>query len=174
VTILIERRYAPAAVRRAYDEILPAKEAIVVLQRIAHALHDQHLREAARHTLESTIIPKILEEMPSTRAASLDTSNLLRNIEERSQLLVERGINADGQPVMAFSHLTFQECLTSVDLKRNAMRDGLGSITTLLMRCYGQDRDWWEEVALLFGAQLDPSDQEAFFHRLYPSQARSH
>ncbi len=169
VEILIERRYAPASVRQAYDRVLPSSEAMVILQKIAHAMHVQHAREISRSILESAIIPEILQRMKNTQAAAVSPSEILHNIEERSQLLVERGLNTEGQAVMAFSHLTFQEYLTSVDLKRATVGKGLAVISSDILGHYEQDRDWWEEVALLFAAQLDPPDQESFFRQIYPS-----
>lgn len=172
VAILMERRYAPASVRQAYDSVLPSDEAVLILQKIARNLHQQRRREIPRNVLQDSIIPEILHAMRTRRAAAASSADILRNIEERSQLLVERGHNADGRPIMAFSHLTFQEYLTSVDLKRQTVAKGLEAVTSTLLTLYDQDRDWWEEVALLFGAQLDPSEQEYFFRQLYPRRER--
>jgi predicted NACHT family NTPase len=168
VKILIERRYAPATVRQAYDQVLPAEDALVVLRKTAHTMHEQHVREIPRDRLENSIIPAILASMPHTRAAIVPSADILHNIEERSQLLIERGLDPDGQPLMAFSHLTFQEYLTSVYLNRLTATKGMPEVMSLLLGYYAQDPDWWEEVALLFGAQLDPSAQEAFFQQVYP------
>jgi len=173
IKILVERRFAPPQVRQTYNSLLPADEAIVLLQKIAHVLHHGHLREVPRDSLESHILPQVLSNMRNSRAASVPTPDLLKNIEQRSQLLGERGLNEQGLPVMAFSHLTFQEYLTAADLKNSGGTRGQRVVTDDLLRQYHEDPNWWEEVALLYAAQLDFDQRENFFHQLYPPQGRS-
>lgn len=168
VKILVERRYAPPRVQESYNKVLPGEEAVRILQKLALEMHQEHLREVPRYKLEDTFIPRILETMGKSRAAAIRPETILQNIEERSQLLVERGLNELGQAVMAFSHLTFQEFLTSVALKEATSIRGEPMITNDLIKRYEVDAEWWEEVALLYAAQLDSEQQDGFFRRLYP------
>jgi predicted NACHT family NTPase len=168
VKILVERRYAPPDVQQAYNRVLPGEEATLILQEIARFLHDSHLREIPRGFLVAEVIPNIVSTMDTSVAQTRSSSTVLNNIEERSQLLVERGLNEDGEPVMAFSHLTFQEYLTAVSLKESISRRGERFVTEELIGAYAADSEWWEETALLFAAQLNSTQRATFFKRLYP------
>ncbi len=173
VKILIERRYAPPAVQEAFNKVLPAEEAIVLLRKIAYDLHSHERRDVPRGVLESALLPAILKDMAKSRAIRIQPPEIVRNIEERSQLLVERGLDDQGRPLMAFSHLTFQEYLTSLELNLTAATKGRAAVTADLLSQYGKSPNWWEEVALLFAAQLDPEDQETFFQELLPLRGGS-
>ncbi len=170
VRILVERRYAPPDVQQSYNRVLPGEEATLLLQEIARHLHENHLRELTRAELVQELIPNIVSGMDTSVAQTISPSLILSNIEERSQLLVERGINDEGQPVMAFSHLTFQEYLTAVSLKESIWRKGERRVTDELIDSYSTDAEWWEEAALLFAAQLNGKQRADFFKRLYPDK----
>ena len=73
---------------------------------------------------------------------------------------------------MAFSHLTFQEYLASSALKESTGLRGEAEISRHLIDNYETNPQWWEEVALLYAAQLDGLQQQAFFSRLYPEGTR--
>jgi len=89
----------------------------------------------------------------------------VHNIEERSQLLTERGFDERGLPVMAFSHLTFQEYLASLDFRERAVACGVDAITEQLLELYSKNPAWWEEIVLLYAAQLSPAQQSDFLRR---------
>ena len=74
---------------------------------------------------------------------------------------------------MAFSHLTFQEYLTSLEFRQQASRVGESTVSSELLRLYTGDPHWWEEVALLYAAQLDLADRDPFFQRIYAGRDRS-
>jgi predicted NACHT family NTPase len=168
VKILVERRYAPPYIQEIYNRVLPSEEAMRLLKQIALAMHRANRREVPREIMENQIILSVLKKMRMSRAATISPVEILRNIEQRSQLLVERGFDENGQPIVAFSHLTFQEFLVSVALKEAIALQGEASISVKLLRDYEQNPHQWEEVALLYAAQLDDQQQEAFFTRLYP------
>jgi predicted NACHT family NTPase len=128
-------------------------------------MHERKIREIPRVDLEQDV-GKALVDMKLSRASAVSPQDLIRNIESRSQLLVERGLDGNGAPVMAFSHLTFQEYLCSVHFKNLAEKSGEKWTSLELIRKYEKDPDWWEEVALLYAAQLDPPQQTMFFSRL--------
>ena len=155
LNILVERRYASPPVQKAYNDVLPANEAIDLLKAIANEFHKQRVRELPRAELERSILPSILKTMPLTRAASVDPAETIRNIEARSQVLVERGFDTSRKPVMAFSHLTFQEYLSAVFYKELTAKRGQTFINKTLIDYYEDDPDWWEQVALLYAAHLD-------------------
>jgi predicted NACHT family NTPase len=171
VKVLVERRYAPPEVQEEYNQMLPGDEAIRLLRELALTMHSRNLREAPRSQLEGGFIPEAVGKMPTSRAAGVLPSDLLKNIEQRSQLLVERGFDDYGQPVVAFSHLTFQEYLASVALKESTGQKGEALVSSEVIRNYQTNPEWWEEVALLYAAQLDGPLQQAFFRRLYPELA---
>jgi predicted NACHT family NTPase len=166
--ILLERRYAPPRIQREFNELLPADEATSIVSSIALKMHQEKLREIPRPRLEDAIIPEILQGMPLSKAARVPPKDILANIESRSQLLTERGINDRGEPVMAFSHLTFQEYLVSKEFWLDMSARGKKLVMTDLVGRYSADPDWWGEVALLFAAQLESKDQQPFFDLLRP------
>jgi predicted NACHT family NTPase len=166
VKILVERRYAPPEVQAAYNQVLPGDEATQILQEVAMRMHQARLREIPRDELEDEYIPDILREMPDSVAARVPPAGIIRNIEERSQLLIERGINEQGNPVMAFSHLTFQEYLASVSYKEMIPRRREDIVSDEVVGKYVSDREWWEEAALLYAAQLNNQQRASFMKRL--------
>jgi predicted NACHT family NTPase len=166
--ILVERRYAPPVVQAEYSKVLPGEEALKIIRDIAYKLHTVRLREIDRRQVEVEIIPSILKSMPLSRASSVDPAEVLRNIEARSQIIVERGLNEAGQPVMAFTHLTFQEYLTAVYLHDAIAKQGEPFTSSTLISFYEDDPEWWEEVALLYAAQLDGLQQKSLFQRIHP------
>jgi len=170
VKILVERRFAPRNVQQQYNQILPGEEATRLLHDIAESMHFERIREAPREKLTSTYIPNALQTLPNSKAALLTATEILKNIEERSQLLVERGFNEEGQPVMAFSHLTFQEYLTSLAFIERLSEVGESRTSKELLEHHSKDPEWWEEVALLYAAQLTERQRDSFFACLYPER----
>jgi predicted NACHT family NTPase len=166
VKILVERRYAPVALQAEYNSVVPGEEALQILRCIAYTFHEQKLREMPRNELERDCIAKIISNMQFGRAGSVSPARVLKNIEERSQLLVERGLDGNGQPLMAFSHLTFQEFLSSVYLTSLWPTMGMANISEDIISTFEDDPEWWEEVALLYAAQLEGRQQRDFFERL--------
>ena len=166
--ILVERRYAPPRIQKEFNDILPADDATAIVRSIALRMHEGKLREISRPKLEDAIIPEILQAMPLSKAAKADPKDILANIEQRSQLLTERGINDNGEAVMAFSHLTFQEYLVSKEFWSDMATRGKKIVMTDLVNRHSDDPDWWEEVVLLFAAQLEGKDQQPFFDLLKP------
>jgi predicted NACHT family NTPase len=164
--ILVERRYAPPPIQEEYNRLLPGDEAIRLLRDVAFTMHERKIREITRLNLEQDVVPKALQDMKLSRAFAVPPPDLIRNIESRSQLLVERGLDASGAPVMAFSHLTFQEYLCSVHFKNLAEKSGEKWASQQVTGRYETDPEWWEEVALLYAAQLDQPQQTSFFSRL--------
>jgi predicted NACHT family NTPase len=105
--------------------------------------------------------------MPTSQVAQVDPGTVLSNIERRSQLLVERGFDHSGNPLIAFSHMTFQEYLTALALIDTALAISEPNASQQLITRYENDPEWWEEVALLYSAQLTGVSQSSFFDRLF-------
>jgi predicted NACHT family NTPase len=173
VKILLERRYASPPVQNAFNSILPADEALDILRWLAYSFHTAHARELPRSQIENALLPQFLASLFKSKAASLQPKEIVQNIEDRSQLIVERGFDERGMPIMAFSHLTFQEYLTSLEFRQQASRVGESTVSSELLRLYTGDPHWWEEVALLYAAQLDLADRDPFFQRIYAGRDRS-
>jgi predicted NACHT family NTPase len=166
IKILVERRYAPPSIRMTFDKIISSDDAIRLLREIAQFMHISRVREIARNMLVEVVIPERMERLLITLPPLATYAEVLRNIEERSQLLVERGFNDRGEPVMAFSHLTFQEYLASVAFREAAAGAGEAAISTDLLERYAADPEWWEEVMLLYAAQLDGPERKHFLGRI--------
>jgi len=166
IKILVERRFAPVSVQDAYNRVFPAEDAFRLLQKIAVTLHKRGLREVSRNVLENDIIPALSGDVgPWNWVENTSPQTLVHNIEERSQLLTERGFDERGLPVMAFSHLTFQEYLASLDFRERAVACGVDAITEQLLELYSKNPAWWEEIVLLYAAQLSPAQQSDFLRR---------
>jgi formylglycine-generating enzyme required for sulfatase activity len=107
-----------------------------VLRRIAYDFQVTGKREAPRAELET-----LIAQMLPTLGSAVCASEFLRQIEQRSGLLVERAVD-----VLGFSHLTFQEYLTALVFK-----DDDGKRPELLAHRAEQE---WREVILLYGGML--------------------
>jgi predicted NACHT family NTPase len=170
VKILMERRYASHKSRAEFNDVLPADEATILLRAIACAMHRARQREVPRQRIEDEILRDAVKDMGLSKAASLTPQDIVGNIEQRSQLLVERGFSENGDKLMAFSHLTFQEYLVSKALHSEMISRSRQSVIDDLLRHYDDDQEWWEEVTLLFAAQLEGKEQQHFFNLLEQSR----
>jgi predicted NACHT family NTPase len=167
IKILVERRYAPPSIRMGFDKIIASDDAIRLLRELAQFMHKSRAREVTRNVLEEVVIPDRMKRLLIALPPLASYAGVLRNIEERSQLLVERGFDDHGEPVMAFSHLTFQEYLASVAFREAAAGAGEAVISNELLDRYAQDAEWWEEVMLLYAAQLDGTERKQFLDRIH-------
>ena len=107
-----------------------------VLRKIAYDFQVTGKREATRADLETLIAP-----MLPALGCAVSAPEFLRQIEQRSGLLVERA-----QDVLGFSHLTFQEYLTALVFKDNESKRA-----ELLTHRAEQE---WREVILLYSGML--------------------
>jgi len=167
IKILVERATAPGSVQQAYNREVPSQEALFFLRLLASKFHHSRRREIPRDEVIDTLIPEVLAMMPTSQVAQVDPGTVLSNIERRSQLLVERGFDHSGNPLIAFSHMTFQEYLTALALIDTALAISEPNASQQLITRYENDPEWWEEVALLYSAQLTGVSQSSFFDRLF-------
>lgn len=130
---------------------------IALLQAVALTMQQQRTRSDAgqisirRSQVESLIAEELPKFFPTQMAADPTARQLLSQqkaaawldgIKLESGILVELGLDEAGEPVISFSHLTFQEYLAACALKEE---EGLPSLLleTLL-------NPTWEEVTLLY------------------------
>ena len=110
-----------------------------VLEPLAYWMHERGLREAERAQVEKVIA----EALPTVGEKEASAAEFLKNVRERSGLLMERGLGIYG-----FSHLTFQEYLTATYL----IDRGEEGREELLKHLHDP---WWLEVTLLYAGTQD-------------------
>ncbi len=113
-----------------------------LLEPVAFWLHEGRQREIELADLRKLLLPSFVSLIGGgERAAAKAVDDFLRLINERSGLLIERGI---GQ--YAFAHLTFQEYLAARALadRADALKYTLKQLTDA----------WWREVILLEAGYL--------------------
>lgn len=113
---------------------LDAQEKRILLGHLARSMHEARVAELSA----DQVIKKIGERLPNLGRPKEDARTIVEEIRDRSGVLVERTPGA-----FAFSHLTFQEYLTALDVVRT--------------RDYGfllsnhKDKWWHEVIALAAG-----------------------
>lgn len=132
---------------------LDAQQKKFLLGGLAHAMHEERVAEISR----GEVIRIFAERLPSMERASADAEKIIREIQDRSGILVERRPG-----FYAFSHLTFQEYLTAVEVVR------LGELDHLVD--HHKDR-WWHEVTVL-AAGLPMADAASLIRGLLEIDAR--
>ena len=154
IKILLERRYADPGIQKRYNDFLPEDEATIILRKIALKMQEIKVRDVPIDEFEERIIPEILSIMKASVAASRNPKEILQHIEERSYLLIHRGYDNAYRKIYAFSHFTFQEYLAASELISLREDKGPEFINDHLLKFFDEDPPWWEEVCLLYGAQL--------------------
>lgn len=94
--------------------------------------------------LPSLLGSSLSNEQPTMEKYSQQAEEWLAHIQEESGILVEQGLDDDGEPLIGFSHLTFQEYLTAVSLQERKNRQAI--LRTHLLQ------PAWQEVVLLSAA----------------------
>ncbi len=94
----------------------------------------------------------IADELPPeadkrTQICERRATALLDDIRENSQILAEKGFDAAGEPVVGFSHLTFQEYLAA-----DAVRETPAVLPQLLAELFNPT---WREVLLLYVSMVE-------------------
>jgi hypothetical protein len=110
---------------------LDAQEKKLLLSGLARSMHEARVAEVACEE----VVKQLGERLPWIKRAPGEAESIVREIQDRSGLLVERRPG-----FFAFSHLTFQEYLTAVEIVR------VGELNKLVRR--HADR-WWHEVTVL-------------------------
>jgi hypothetical protein len=147
VELLADRWDLFRGIQQADNLEVAIHQKISLLISIAWYMHENRLKEIKRSELENIIssqlskISKSYQQLPSRK--------ILDTLEERSGLLITRGMTESGEKIMAFSHLSFQEYLAAASLSQ-------GTNTTAKKVLAANSNDpWWREPILLYVAQLD-------------------
>lgn len=112
-----------------------------LLEPVAFWMHERNQREIELDDLRSLLLPTFKSMTSSDGQADKALDDFLRVVNERSGLLIERGIGMYG-----FAHLTFQEYLAARVLadRKDALDFTLKHLTDA----------WWREVILLQAGYL--------------------
>ncbi|MFN8446159.1 MAG: SUMF1/EgtB/PvdO family nonheme iron enzyme [Caldilineaceae bacterium] len=143
---------------------LPLQQKIVLLQNIALTMQNRRKEGESqalirREEVEAIIAAKLpgfiaahLPEAPDARQQECEklATRLLDNIHEESGILLEKGLDEAGEPLVSFSHLTFQEYLAA-----DAIRERTGEFITLSDNLFNPS---WREVLLLYVEMVEASD----------------
>jgi len=152
IDILVEQWDAARGIHAPLLHDLSVEEKKRILQRIAFYMHEQHLKSIAKNDLINDILRATCREIGGDKIKDGDLDNFLKAIEERTGLLVEKGFNDQGQPELSFSHLTFQEYFTALELfSSHKDEDGVFHI---IWQKIATDSEWWQEVGLLAISQF--------------------
>jgi hypothetical protein len=108
---------------------LDANQKRALLRGVAAALHEKHEAQMP----ESDVVRHFAELLPEMGQPQKDALRIVREIRDRSGLLVERRPG-----IFGFSHLTFQEYLTALEYAPRS-EELLGRL----------DDPWWHEVIAL-------------------------
>lgn len=112
-----------------------------LLEPVAFWMHEKHKREIELDELRMLLEPVFQNLVSQPQKAAMAVEEFLKKINERSGLLVERGLGMYG-----FAHLTFQEYL--------AARELAGRKNALAYTVQRLPDTWWREVILLEAGYL--------------------
>jgi formylglycine-generating enzyme required for sulfatase activity len=113
-----------------------------LLEPVAFWMHENRRRELERDDLQRILLPKFINMMDGNKERAVKSlAAFLQLINERSGLLIERGVGVYG-----FAHLTFQEYLAARVL---AERDDAIEYSISVM-----PDAWWREIILLEAGYL--------------------
>ncbi len=110
-----------------------------LLEPVAFWMHEQRVREIELDQLRNLLLPVFNNGDAASAAKTFES--FIRLINERSGLLIERGVGA-----YSFAHLTFQEYLTA-----RAVADRADAVKYIVERLPDA---WWREVILLTAGYL--------------------
>lgn len=137
---------------------------IALLQTIAIAMHNRPHTDESHAVIERKIVETIIaQQLPNFIANDLPSlpdarqqqcekfaTLLLDNIHEESGILVGKGLSKLGEPLVSFSHLTFQEYLVADALSKNHQQ-----LNILLDNLFSPS---WREVLLLYVEMADANE----------------
>ena len=126
---------------------LDAEEVKGILAPIARYILSSNVAGVIAH---SDLLPRFYQEIAlqhgcDRRTASRIGRRMLKNLNEQSGLFLERGLDADGQPVYGFLHQTFGEYLAGLCLAEEAQSGAFG------LEKYAHRSVWHEPLLLMAG-----------------------
>lgn len=113
---------------------LDAQDKRFLLGGVALSMHERKAAEISA----ADLVAQFAKRLPEIKRSPADAEPIVREIQFRSGVLIERRPGW-----FSFSHLTFQEYLTAVEL----VRAGAGAITAIINQHY--ENPWWHEVIAL-------------------------
>ncbi|MFL5656632.1 MAG: SUMF1/EgtB/PvdO family nonheme iron enzyme, partial [Ktedonobacteraceae bacterium] len=162
VEILTERwqqaKREEAGIKKEDRDELGLSQKLVLLQQIAFVMQQQRKEEGSValipkdsvKTLIANRLPDFLDiELPQAESAKKEflcrkAEAWIESIQSESGILVEQGLDEAGEPLVGFSHLTFQEYLAAVALNEN------NTYQPILWQNLLQPT--WQEVLLMYVA----------------------
>ncbi len=148
VEVLLDKWDVTKRIKNTYE--MRAKERI--LKKLALEVH----ASGGRSFTKDEVLGKFAEYLPEVNIDRGEAENVLDEIVRRNGLLNEVSIG-----VYSFSHLSFQEYLTALELY------GQRAYETLLEHWYDS---WWEEVVLLFAGM--ERDATALIEKIQEKEKR--
>jgi hypothetical protein len=124
-----------------YQQFPTTEQKKLLLRNIAFDMHSRGVKEESRQKLEALA----LQFLPGMIENNIQPAELVRQIEERSGLLVERSIDR-----LAFAHLTLQEFLV-VEYCRVEQKENMN------LTAISDWSAWREPVLLMCGVITDPN-----------------
>jgi len=134
-----------------YQKSPTTEEKMLLLRRIAFDMHSRGVKEESRHKLEALA----QQFLPDVVGVSIPPAEFVRQIEERSGLLMERSIDR-----LTFAHLTLQEFLV-VEYCRVEQKEKMD------LAVISDWTAWREPVLLMCGIITDPNP---FLTQLFAAQ----
>jgi predicted NACHT family NTPase len=156
VDILVEQWDSVKDVKFSLFDRLEIQEKKRILQRLAFHLHDRKLRTLPKTVMVREALQPACQDICGEKIKENEVEKFLALIQERTGLLVEKGFNEQGEPEISFSHLTFQEYLTSLEfLDKYESEEKVWQEIRTRMHA---DPAWWQETAVLCLSQMKKRD----------------
>ena len=155
--ILIEQWDSIRDVKFPFLDDLEIQEKKRLLQRLAFHLHDRKAKSLPKSELVREALQPACQDICPEKIKEHEMEKFLALIQERTGLLVEKGINEQGEAELSFSHLTFQEYLAALELldrNENNEEKAWQEIRTRMQA----DPAWWQETAVLCLSQMKKRD----------------
>lgn len=107
---------------------LTLTQKIVVLQELAFAMQQRRdpansqalLPKKTAITVIARALSQLLGDSSSANSLTYRAEEWVNGIQTDSGILLEQGLSSDGEPLIGFSHLTFQEYLAAIAINENA------------------------------------------------------
>lgn len=126
---------------------LDAEEIKNILAPIAHYILSSNVSGVIAH---QDLLPRFYQGVVKERGCSQEEARrigreMLKNLNEQSGLFLERGVDANNQPVYGFLHQTFGEYLAALHLAHNIQENCFS------LKDYIHNSIWYEPLLLLLG-----------------------
>ncbi len=162
VELLLEKWDISRCIVNEFNTQVTIAQKLSIIMHVACWMHNSKLREIKRSQLQALIDEKT-ESMKIS--LSLSSDRLIDSLEERSGLIISRGITDTGEKLMAFTHLSFQEYLAALNLSSS------GSSSSFFIN--KSNDSWWREAALFHITMLESKDAFSLMDKIYNLQDKT-